>query len=147
MSATLGVYRGRRNVSFVCYCYGHNRHLHVLTHSLPTRRSSDLEVQGSGDVKYHLGTSSDRDFDGNVVHLSLTANPSHLECVNPVVIGTVRAKQMQLGDPEREMVLPLLIPGDAAFAGQGVAGETLMLRSDGRRVGKEVVNPGRSRWS
>src|SRR3546814_2324393 len=81
MSATLGVYRGRRNVSFVCYCYGHNRHLHVLTHSLPTRRSSDLEVQGSGDVKYHLGTSPDRDFDGNVVHLSLTANPSHLERV------------------------------------------------------------------
>jgi len=97
------------------------------------------EVQGSGDVKYHLGTSADRDFDGNVVHLSLTANPSHLECVNPVVIGKVRAKQMQLQDTEREMVLPLLIHGDAAFAGQGVVGETLMLSElKGYRVGGTI---------
>jgi 2-oxoglutarate dehydrogenase E1 component len=59
------------------------------------------DVQGSGDVKYHLGTSSDREFDGNTVHLSLTANPSHLEAVNPVVVGKVRAKQMQRGDLER----------------------------------------------
>jgi 2-oxoglutarate dehydrogenase E1 component len=78
------------------------------------------DVQGSGDVKYHLGTSSDRDFDGNVIHLSLTANPSHLEFVNPVAIGKVRAKQQQRGDKEREQVLPLLLHGDAAFAGQGV---------------------------
>ena len=60
------------------------------------------DVQGSGDVKYHLGTSADRDFDGNTIHLSLTANPSHLEAVNPVVIGKVRAKQMQRGFVKRE---------------------------------------------
>jgi 2-oxoglutarate dehydrogenase E1 component len=85
------------------------------------------EVQGSGDVKYHMGTSSDREFDGNVVHLSLTANPSHLEAVNPVVEGKARAKQQQLGDKDRKMVLPLLLHGDAAFAGQGLVPETLML--------------------
>jgi len=85
------------------------------------------EVQGSGDVKYHMGTSSDREFDGNVVHLSLTANPSHLEAVNPVVEGKARAKQQQLGDKDRKMVLPLLLHGDAAFAGQGLVPETLMM--------------------
>src|SRR3546814_19456010 len=82
------------------------------------------EVQGSGDVKYHLGTSSDRDFDDNVVHLSLTANPSHLECVKPVVIGKVTAKPVQLRDTARAMELPLLRHPAAAFAGTGVAGET-----------------------
>ena len=76
------------------------------------------EVEGSGDVKYHLGASSDRDFDGNRVHLSLTANPSHLEIVDPVVLGKVRAKQDQLHDNERREVLPLLLHGDAAFAGR-----------------------------
>lgn len=97
------------------------------------------EVQGSGDVKYHLGTSDDRDFDGNTIHLSLTANPSHLECVNPVVIGKVRAKQMQRDDAEREKVLPVLLHGDAAFAGQGVVGETLMLSElKGYRVGGTI---------
>ena len=86
------------------------------------------DVQGSGDVKYHLGTSSDRDFDGNVVHLSLTANPSHLEAVNPVVEGKVRAKQAQRGDiPERDQVVALLLHGDAAMAGQGLVAETLAL--------------------
>ncbi|MEO1919971.1 MAG: 2-oxoglutarate dehydrogenase E1 component, partial [Paracoccaceae bacterium] len=80
-------------------------------------------VEGSGDVKYHLGASSDREFDGNTVHLSLTANPSHLEAVNPVVLGKVRAKQAHLGDEDREMVLPLLLHGDAAFAGQGIIAE------------------------
>ncbi|MGE4609864.1 MAG: 2-oxoglutarate dehydrogenase E1 component [Paracoccaceae bacterium] len=80
-------------------------------------------VEGSGDVKYHLGASSDREFDGNTVHLSLTANPSHLEAVNPVVLGKVRAKQAHLGDKDREMVLPLLLHGDAAFAGQGIIAE------------------------
>ncbi|WP_298679459.1 thiamine pyrophosphate-dependent enzyme, partial [uncultured Lentibacter sp.] len=78
------------------------------------------DVDGSGDVKYHLGASSDRSFDGNSVHLSLTANPSHLEAVNPVVIGKVRAKQDQLGDKERKQVMGVLLHGDAAFAGQGV---------------------------
>ncbi|MEO0682998.1 MAG: 2-oxoglutarate dehydrogenase E1 component, partial [Pseudomonadota bacterium] len=81
------------------------------------------EVDGSGDVKYHLGASSDREFDGNTVHLSLTANPSHLEAVNPVVLGKVRAKQAQLSEEERHAVLPILLHGDAAFAGQGVVAE------------------------
>jgi 2-oxoglutarate dehydrogenase E1 component len=81
------------------------------------------EVEGSGDVKYHLGASSDREFDGNTVHLSLTANPSHLEAVNPVVLGKARAKQSQLNDDEHHSVLPVLLHGDAAFAGQGVVAE------------------------
>ncbi|MHA6263399.1 2-oxoglutarate dehydrogenase E1 component [Arenibacterium sp. CAU 1754] len=81
------------------------------------------DVDGSGDVKYHLGASSDREFDGNVVHLSLTANPSHLEAVNPVVLGKARAKQDQLNDADRTQVLPILLHGDAAFAGQGVVAE------------------------
>ncbi|WP_120499527.1 2-oxoglutarate dehydrogenase E1 component [Roseovarius sp. EL26] len=81
------------------------------------------DVDGSGDVKYHLGASSDREFDGNKVHLSLTANPSHLEAVNPVVIGKARAKQDQMGDTDRIKVLPILLHGDAAFAGQGVVAE------------------------
>ncbi|MBM7068353.1 2-oxoglutarate dehydrogenase E1 component [Actibacterium sp. 188UL27-1] len=81
------------------------------------------DVDGSGDVKYHLGASSDREFDGNEVHLSLTANPSHLEAVNPVVLGKARAKQDQLNDADRTSVLPILLHGDAAFAGQGVVAE------------------------
>ncbi|MGH2342258.1 2-oxoglutarate dehydrogenase E1 component [Segnochrobactraceae bacterium EtOH-i3] len=85
------------------------------------------DVEGSGDVKYHLGASSDREFDSNIVHLSLTANPSHLEIVNPVVLGKVRAKQDQWNDADRTMVLPLLLHGDAAFAGQGVVAECLGL--------------------
>ncbi|TVQ83786.1 MAG: 2-oxoglutarate dehydrogenase E1 component [Micavibrio sp.] len=85
------------------------------------------DVEGSGDVKYHLGTSSNRDFDGNVVHLSLTANPSHLEAVNPLVAGKVRAKQDQRRDKERKQVMGLLLHGDAAIAGQGVVMETLMM--------------------
>ncbi|GAA6209545.1 2-oxoglutarate dehydrogenase E1 component [Cognatishimia sp. WU-CL00825] len=85
------------------------------------------DVDGSGDVKYHLGASSDREFDGNSVHLSLTANPSHLEAVNPVVLGKVRAKQDQLNDDDRISVLPILLHGDAAFAGQGVVAECFAL--------------------
>jgi 2-oxoglutarate dehydrogenase E1 component len=81
------------------------------------------DVDGSGDVKYHLGASSDREFDGNSVHLSLTANPSHLEAVNPVVLGKVRAKQDQLNDTDRSAVMAVLLHGDAAFAGQGVVAE------------------------
>jgi 2-oxoglutarate dehydrogenase E1 component len=80
------------------------------------------DVDGSGDVKYHLGASSDREFDGNKVHLSLTANPSHLEAVNPVVLGKARAKQEHFGD-DRNAVIPVLMHGDAAFAGQGVIAE------------------------
>ncbi|MBX3579184.1 MAG: 2-oxoglutarate dehydrogenase E1 component [Rhizobiaceae bacterium] len=94
------------------------------------------DVEGSGDVKYHLGASSDREFDGNKVHLSLTANPSHLEIVDPVVMGKARAKQDQLAGrergevvplSERAKVMPLLLHGDAAFAGQGVVAEILGL--------------------
>ena len=81
------------------------------------------DVDGSGDVKYHLGASSDREFDGNSVHLSLTANPSHLEAVNPVVLGKARAKQDQNNDSDRTTVLPILLHGDAAFAGQGIIAE------------------------
>ena len=85
------------------------------------------EVEGSGDVKYHLGTSSDREFDGNNVHLSLTANPSHLEVVDPVVLGKARAKQDQHKDDARTSCLPLLLHGDAAFAGQGIVAECMGL--------------------
>jgi 2-oxoglutarate dehydrogenase E1 component len=85
------------------------------------------DVQGSGDVKYHLGTSSDREFDGQIVHLSLTANPSHLEAVDTVVLGKVRAKQAQRGDKDRSEVVGLLLHGDAAMAGQGLVAETFEL--------------------
>ncbi|SMP29424.1 2-oxoglutarate dehydrogenase E1 component [Shimia sagamensis] len=85
------------------------------------------DVDGSGDVKYHLGASSDREFNGNTVHLSLTANPSHLEAVNPVVLGKVRAKQDQRNDDARTSVMPILLHGDAAFAGQGVVAECFAL--------------------
>ncbi|MDI3336667.1 2-oxoglutarate dehydrogenase E1 component [Defluviimonas aestuarii] len=94
------------------------------------------DVDGSGDVKYHLGASSDREFDGNSVHLSLTANPSHLEAVNPVVLGKARAKQAQLNDRDRTQVLPILLHGDAAFAGQGVVAECFGLSGlAGHRTG------------
>ncbi len=94
------------------------------------------DVDGSGDVKYHLGASSDREFDGNSVHLSLTANPSHLEAVNPVVLGKSRAKQDQLNDADRTQVMPVLLHGDAAFAGQGVVAECFGLSGlRGHRTG------------
>jgi len=99
------------------------------------------DVEGSGDVKYHLGASSDRSFDGNNVHLSLTANPSHLEIVDPVVLGKVRAKQDQhaCAPNQRWPVLPLLIHGDAAFAGQGVVAECLGLSGlKGHRTGGSI---------
>ena len=85
------------------------------------------DVGGSGDVKYHLGTSTDREFGGRMVHLSLSANPSHLEAVDPVVLGKARAKQTQIGDHDRNNVMGLLMHGDAAFAGQGLVAECLML--------------------
>ncbi|HEX4765111.1 MAG TPA: 2-oxoglutarate dehydrogenase E1 component [Lichenihabitans sp.] len=102
--------------------------------------SSPTDVEGSGDVKYHLGASSDREFDGNKVHLSLTANPSHLEIVDPVVLGKVRAKQDQLADfVDRAKVLPLLLHGDAAFAGQGVIAECFGLSGlKGHRTGGSI---------
>ncbi len=97
------------------------------------------DVDGSGDVKYHLGTSDDREFDGNKVHLSLTANPSHLEAVNPVVLGKARAKQDQLHDTDRGQVLSVLLHGDAAFAGQGVVAECFQLSGvRGHRTGGTI---------
>ncbi|MDQ3032612.1 MAG: 2-oxoglutarate dehydrogenase E1 component [Myxococcota bacterium] len=85
------------------------------------------KYKGRGDVKYHLGYSSDREVAGKNVHLTLSFNPSHLEFVNPVVEGRVRAKQDRRGDSKRNTVVPLLIHGDAAFIGQGVVAETLNL--------------------
>jgi 2-oxoglutarate dehydrogenase E1 component len=130
-------HRGRMNVLAQVMGKPHR----VIFHEFKGGSATTDEVEGSGDVKYHLGASSDREFDGNRVHLSLTANPSHLEIVNPVVLGKVRAKQDQHGaTPEhREMVMPLLISGDAAFAGQGVIAECFGLSGlRGHRTGGSV---------
>ncbi|MFP6740822.1 MAG: 2-oxoglutarate dehydrogenase E1 component [Alphaproteobacteria bacterium] len=98
------------------------------------------DVQGSGDVKYHLGASSNRELaNGNTIHLSLAANPSHLEAVNPVVAGKTRAKQAQRGDTKRQKVMAVLLHGDAAFAGQGLVAETLGLSElRGHRTGGTI---------
>jgi 2-oxoglutarate dehydrogenase E1 component len=111
----------------------------AIFHEFKGGSSTPDEVEGSGDVKYHLGSSSDRAFDNNTVHLSLTANPSHLEIVDPVVLGKARAKQDQRKDKERTSVLPLLIHGDAAFAGQGVVAECFGLSGlRGHRSGGSI---------
>ena len=97
------------------------------------------EVLGSGDVKYHLGVSSDREFDGKTIHLSLTPNPSHLEAVDPVVAGKVRARQTLLEDKMTSKVFGLLIHGDAAMAGQGIVAETFaMSQLRGFRTGGTI---------
>jgi 2-oxoglutarate dehydrogenase E1 component len=130
-------HRGRLNVLAQVMGKPHR----IIFHEFKGGSATSDNVEGSGDVKYHLGASSDREFDGNTVHLSLTANPSHLEIVNPVVLGKVRAKQDQHGaTPEhREMVMPLLISGDAAFAGQGVIAECFGLSGlRGHRTGGSV---------
>ncbi len=125
-------HRGRLNVLTQVMGKPHR----ALFHEFKGGSSTPNEVEGSGDVKYHLGASSDREFDNNKVHLSLTANPSHLEIVDPVVLGKVRAKQDQLKDTERTKVLPLLLHGDAAFAGQGVIAECFGLSGlKGHRTG------------
>ena len=126
-------HRGRLNVLSQVMAKPHR----AIFHEFKGGSFAPDDVEGSGDVKYHLGASSDREFDGNKVHLSLTANPSHLEIVDPVVMGKARAKQDQLygRNPrheivpleERAKVLPLLLHGDAAFAGQGVVAEILGL--------------------
>ncbi|HUH49135.1 MAG TPA: thiamine pyrophosphate-dependent enzyme, partial [Mycoplana sp.] len=125
-------HRGRLNVLSQVMAKPHR----AIFHEFKGGSYAPDDVEGSGDVKYHLGASSDREFDNNKVHLSLTANPSHLEIVNPVVMGKARAKQDQMttifeGDiiplRERVRVMPLLIHGDAAFAGQGVISEILGL--------------------
>ena len=97
--------------------------------------SKDFE----GDVKYHLGASSNREFDGNLVHISLTDNPSHLEAVNPVVLGQVRAKQFFHKDKERKKVIPVLMHGDAAFAGQGIVAECFAMSGlPGHNIGGTI---------
>ena len=116
-------HRGRLNVLANVMHKPHK----IIFHEFLGGSSLPDEFAGSGDVKYHLGASSDRQFDENKVHLSLSANPSHLEAVDPVVLGKVRAKQDQLGDESRVEVLPLLLHGDAAFAGQGVVSECLAM--------------------
>lgn len=98
----------------------------IFSEFLGTSANPD-DIDASGDVKYHLGASADREFDDQTVHLSLTANPSHLEAVNPVVVGKVRAKMDQRGDDARSRVMGLLLHGDAAFAGQGLVPETIDL--------------------
>jgi 2-oxoglutarate dehydrogenase E1 component len=95
----------------------------AIFHEFAGGSANPDDVGGSGDVKYHLGTSTDREFDGIQVHMSLTPNPSHLEAVNPVVIGKVRAIQTIKGDAARTEVIPILMHGDAAFAGQGIVAE------------------------
>src|SRR5215207_186194 len=118
-------HRGRLNVLTQVMGKPHR----ALFHEFKGGSANPDAVEGSGDVKYHLGASSDREFDNNRIHLSLTANPSHLEIVDPVVLGKVRAKQDQHGDPPdmRISVLPMLMHGDAAFAGQGVVAECFAL--------------------
>ncbi len=97
--------------------------------------SKDFE----GDVKYHLGASSNREFDGNLVHISLTDNPSHLEAVNPVVLGQVRAKQFFHKDKNRKKVIPVLMHGDAAFAGQGIVAECFAMSGlPGHNIGGTI---------
>ncbi|MET0446155.1 MAG: 2-oxoglutarate dehydrogenase E1 component, partial [Pseudorhodoplanes sp.] len=130
-------HRGRLNVLTQVMGKPHR----ALFHEFKGGSANPDEVEGSGDVKYHLGASSDREFDSNKIHLSLTANPSHLEIVDPVVLGKVRAKQDQWGDPpeERVSVLPVLMHGDAAFAGQGVVAECFALSDlKGYRTGGSI---------
>ncbi len=137
-------HRGRLNVLSQVMAKTHR----AIFHEFKGGSFKPDDVEGSGDVKYHLGASSDREFDGNNVHLSLTANPSHLEIVDPVVMGKARAKQDILATQregevvplsERAKVMPLLLHGDAAFAGQGVVAEVLGLSGlRGHRVAGTV---------
>src|SRR6202167_1716251 len=150
-------HRGRLNVLAEVMGKPHR----AIFHEFKGGSSTPNEIDGSGDVKYHLGASSDREFDQNKVHLSLTANPSHLEIVDPVVLGKTRAKQDQLGatPQDRTMVMPLIIHGDASFAGQGVVAECFGLSGlSGHRTGGSVhyivnnqigftTSPGHSRSS
>ncbi|MBA4750515.1 MAG: 2-oxoglutarate dehydrogenase E1 component [Alphaproteobacteria bacterium] len=129
---------GDLGVEEVVLGMAHRGRLNVLTHILgkpPRAIFSEFQgttalpddFQGSGDVKYHLGASGERAFGAHKIRVSLTSNPSHLEAVNPVVVGKVRAKQTRREDAARTKLLGLLIHGDAAFAGQGLVAETLLL--------------------
>ncbi|MPT47326.1 MAG: 2-oxoglutarate dehydrogenase E1 component [Sphingobium sp.] len=115
-------HRGRLNVLANVLAKG----FRVIFHEFSGGTANPEDVGGSGDVKYHLGTSTDREFDGAKVHMSLVPNPSHLETVDPVVLGKVRAQQVfrdDIGPGKHNQVLPVLIHGDAAFAGQGIVWE------------------------
>ena len=102
-------------------------------------KSVSVSKDFEGDVKYHLGASSNREFDGNNVHISLTDNPSHLEAVNPVVLGQVRAKQFFHKDKDRKKVIPVLMHGDAAFAGQGIVAECFAMSGlPGHNIGGTI---------
>jgi 2-oxoglutarate dehydrogenase E1 component len=124
---------GQSQVKEVKIGMSHRGRLNVLANVLQksykrifnefTGEFNSSSKDGAGDVKYHLGASSNREFGGNSVHVSLTDNPSHLEAVNPIVLGQTRAKQFFHKDKERNKVIPILIHGDAAFAGQGVVAE------------------------
>lgn len=134
-------HRGRLNILSQVMAKPHK----AIFHEFKGGSYAPDDVEGSGDVKYHLGASSDREFDGNNVHLSLMPNPSHLEIVNPVVLGKARAKQDQTNKPnergsrDRRNVLPLLLHGDAAFAGQGVVAECFGLSGlKGHRTGGSI---------
>ncbi len=129
-------HRGRLNVLSQVMHKPHR----AIFHEFKGGSATPETTIGSGDVKYHLGFSSDRTFDDRRVHLSLAANPSHLEIVDPVVLGKVRAKQDQKEDfVERAKVLPLLLHGDAAFAGQGVIAECFGLSGlKGHRTGGSI---------
>eukprot|EP00735_Rhodelphis_limneticus_P009011 TRINITY_DN2468_c0_g1::TRINITY_DN2468_c0_g1_i1::g.8967::m.8967 TRINITY_DN2468_c0_g1::TRINITY_DN2468_c0_g1_i1::g.8967 ORF type:complete len:1010 (-),score=333.22,sp/Q54JE4/ODO1_DICDI/49.38/0.0,Transket_pyr/PF02779.19/1.4e-64,E1_dh/PF00676.15/1.9e-62,HrpB4/PF09502.5/0.3 TRINITY_DN2468_c0_g1_i1:885-3851(-) len=116
-------HRGRLNVLANIM----EKNLAQIFHEFSPTPESISSVLGSGDVKYHLGTSNDRKMPNNTMHLSLVANPSHLEAVDPVVIGKTRAKQLFKKDTERTRVMSVLLHGDAAFAGQGVVAETIEL--------------------
>ena len=127
-------YGGQYGVREIVFGMAHRGRLNVLANVMgkPYRAifsefaggsANPEDVGGSGDVKYHLGTSSDREFDGISVHMSLVPNPSHLEAVDPVVLGKARAQQTQRGDKDGSEVLPVLLHGDAAFAGQGIVSE------------------------
>ncbi len=128
-------YGGSMGVREIIYGMAHRGRLNVLAnvmakpyrvifHEFSGGSANPDDVGGSGDVKYHLGTSTDREFDGIKVHMSLVPNPSHLEAVNPVVLGKTRAQQAFRDDlDDHQQVLPVLIHGDAAFAGQGVVWE------------------------
>jgi 2-oxoglutarate dehydrogenase E1 component len=132
-------YGGARGVREIVYGMAHRGRLNMLAnvmakpyrvifHEFSGGSANPDDVGGSGDVKYHLGTSTDREFDGISVHMSLVPNPSHLEAVDPVVLGKVRAQQVvrdDIGKDKHVQVLPVLIHGDAAFAGQGIVWECL----------------------
>jgi len=113
-------HRGRLNV----LCNFMDKPFRAIISEFLGNPANPEDAGGSGDVKYHMGVSADREFDDVNIHLTLNANPSHLEIVNPVVLGRVRAKQVQRGDRDRKKVMGILLHGDAAFAGQGVVAET-----------------------